>query len=415
MLDRGARLDERVSGQGIGLSVVRELAQLNGGTIRIDESPLGGARIEIRFPATRCARRETALQHSPSQFTFEMLHADFSLPAPTSFNATLLALRERLAAVRYAGSAAAGARARSAVRAQDARRAGAEVGRRAGQGNRRFDCPRRTLAFVAAEDRVRHGAADRRASRGDREGAAGTSADRRLRRDRFRQDDAAAEDLPGGGPRHAWVDRSHAAATHRRARHRQSGGCGAWHDRRRRRSAFRSASPIAPDRTPAQGDDGRHPVARAGARPAAAQLRHADHRRGARAQPQHRLPARRAQARAAAAPGAARRHHLRDHRPAALRRFLRRRADHRGVRPQLSRRSALSTAGRRRRGLGAVAHRGHRRRRAGAGPPGSRRRAGLPAGREADPRSDRRRWARRDCTRPRCCRCTRACRRAIRS
>jgi len=52
VLDRGARLDERVSGQGIGLSVVRELAQLNGGTIHIDESPLGGARIEIRFPAT---------------------------------------------------------------------------------------------------------------------------------------------------------------------------------------------------------------------------------------------------------------------------------------------------------------------------------------------------------------------------
>jgi two-component system sensor histidine kinase PhoQ len=52
VLDRGARLDERVSGQGIGLSVVRELAQLNGGTIHIDESPLGGALIEIRFPAT---------------------------------------------------------------------------------------------------------------------------------------------------------------------------------------------------------------------------------------------------------------------------------------------------------------------------------------------------------------------------
>jgi two-component system, OmpR family, sensor histidine kinase PhoQ len=52
VLDRGARLDERVSGQGIGLSVVRELAQLNGGTIRIDDSPLGGAWIEIRFPAT---------------------------------------------------------------------------------------------------------------------------------------------------------------------------------------------------------------------------------------------------------------------------------------------------------------------------------------------------------------------------
>jgi two-component system, OmpR family, sensor histidine kinase PhoQ len=52
VLDRGARLDERVSGQGIGLSVVRELAQLNGGTIHIDESPLGGALIEVCFPPT---------------------------------------------------------------------------------------------------------------------------------------------------------------------------------------------------------------------------------------------------------------------------------------------------------------------------------------------------------------------------
>lgn len=50
VLDRGARLDERVSGQGIGLSVVRELAQLNAGSVTLDESPLGGARIEIRLP-----------------------------------------------------------------------------------------------------------------------------------------------------------------------------------------------------------------------------------------------------------------------------------------------------------------------------------------------------------------------------
>ena len=50
VLERGARLDERVSGQGIGLSVVRELVELNGGTIDIDDSPLGGARIEVRLP-----------------------------------------------------------------------------------------------------------------------------------------------------------------------------------------------------------------------------------------------------------------------------------------------------------------------------------------------------------------------------
>jgi two-component system sensor histidine kinase PhoQ len=50
VLDRGARLDERVSGQGIGLSVVRELAQVSGGTVTIGESVLGGARIEVNLP-----------------------------------------------------------------------------------------------------------------------------------------------------------------------------------------------------------------------------------------------------------------------------------------------------------------------------------------------------------------------------
>jgi two-component system sensor histidine kinase PhoQ len=50
VLERGARLDERVSGQGIGLSVVRELVTLNGGTVTIGTSDLGGARIEVRLP-----------------------------------------------------------------------------------------------------------------------------------------------------------------------------------------------------------------------------------------------------------------------------------------------------------------------------------------------------------------------------
>lgn len=50
VLERGARLDERVSGQGIGLSVVRELVGLNGGTIEIGTSALGGARVEVRLP-----------------------------------------------------------------------------------------------------------------------------------------------------------------------------------------------------------------------------------------------------------------------------------------------------------------------------------------------------------------------------
>jgi two-component system sensor histidine kinase PhoQ len=51
VLKRGARLDERVSGQGIGLSVVQEVAQLSGGSVNIDTSSLGGAKITVRLPA----------------------------------------------------------------------------------------------------------------------------------------------------------------------------------------------------------------------------------------------------------------------------------------------------------------------------------------------------------------------------
>jgi two-component system, OmpR family, sensor histidine kinase PhoQ len=50
VLARGARLDERVSGQGIGLSVVRELVGLNGGSVTIEDSTLGGARVEVMLP-----------------------------------------------------------------------------------------------------------------------------------------------------------------------------------------------------------------------------------------------------------------------------------------------------------------------------------------------------------------------------
>ena len=50
VLVRGARLDERVSGQGIGLSVVRELVSLNGGSVTIEDGALGGARVEVQLP-----------------------------------------------------------------------------------------------------------------------------------------------------------------------------------------------------------------------------------------------------------------------------------------------------------------------------------------------------------------------------
>jgi two-component system sensor histidine kinase PhoQ len=50
VLERGARADESVTGQGIGLSVAREIAAAYGGTLEIGESRLGGARICVRLP-----------------------------------------------------------------------------------------------------------------------------------------------------------------------------------------------------------------------------------------------------------------------------------------------------------------------------------------------------------------------------
>jgi two-component system sensor histidine kinase PhoQ len=49
VLQRGARLDERASGQGIGLSVVQELASLYRGSVEIGESSFGGARITVQL------------------------------------------------------------------------------------------------------------------------------------------------------------------------------------------------------------------------------------------------------------------------------------------------------------------------------------------------------------------------------
>ncbi|WP_345793499.1 sensor histidine kinase [Thauera sp. JM12B12] len=47
---RGVRADERTPGSGLGLSIVRELAQLYGGGVALLASPLGGLRAELRLP-----------------------------------------------------------------------------------------------------------------------------------------------------------------------------------------------------------------------------------------------------------------------------------------------------------------------------------------------------------------------------
>lgn len=50
VLERGARADESVAGQGIGLSVAREIAAAYSGNLEIGESRFGGARVSLRLP-----------------------------------------------------------------------------------------------------------------------------------------------------------------------------------------------------------------------------------------------------------------------------------------------------------------------------------------------------------------------------
>jgi two-component system sensor histidine kinase PhoQ len=52
LLQRGMRLDESAPGQGIGLAVVREIAESYGGAVSISRSALGGASIAIVLPPT---------------------------------------------------------------------------------------------------------------------------------------------------------------------------------------------------------------------------------------------------------------------------------------------------------------------------------------------------------------------------
>lgn len=51
VLRRGVRADEAAPGSGLGLSIVRDLVELYGGSIEVTASPLGGLRVTLKLPA----------------------------------------------------------------------------------------------------------------------------------------------------------------------------------------------------------------------------------------------------------------------------------------------------------------------------------------------------------------------------
>jgi signal transduction histidine kinase len=51
VLERGVRLDERSSGAGLGLDIVRDIADLYGGSLTLERSPRGGLRADLELPA----------------------------------------------------------------------------------------------------------------------------------------------------------------------------------------------------------------------------------------------------------------------------------------------------------------------------------------------------------------------------
>ena len=52
VLDRGVRLDQAAPGSGLGLSIVRDLTGIYGGSIALEDSPLGGLRARVSLPWT---------------------------------------------------------------------------------------------------------------------------------------------------------------------------------------------------------------------------------------------------------------------------------------------------------------------------------------------------------------------------
>ena len=56
-MQRGIRADEAAQGSGLGLAIVRELAGIYGGSISLEESPMGGVSARLTLPAQNGVQR----------------------------------------------------------------------------------------------------------------------------------------------------------------------------------------------------------------------------------------------------------------------------------------------------------------------------------------------------------------------
>jgi signal transduction histidine kinase len=56
VMERGRRLDERVPGSGLGLSIVVDIAELYGGALSLHEARSGGLRTRLELPAAKALR-----------------------------------------------------------------------------------------------------------------------------------------------------------------------------------------------------------------------------------------------------------------------------------------------------------------------------------------------------------------------
>ena len=59
LLQRGMRLDENTPGHGIGLAVVKDIAQSYGGQLAIKQSKSGGAEITVSIPPVSTATSDS--------------------------------------------------------------------------------------------------------------------------------------------------------------------------------------------------------------------------------------------------------------------------------------------------------------------------------------------------------------------